>query len=109
MMQNYTYMLECADGSFYTGWTNHLCQRLIAHQNGTGGKYTRAKRPVKLIYFETFSTKQEAMSREWAIKHLTRKEKEKLLQGSIEEERQNYIKYCNQQAQWKEESEYNPV
>lgn len=72
---NYTYILQCADGTLYTGWTNDLGRRLAAHNAGKGGKYTRSRRPVSLIYYEAYDTKQEAMRREWAIKQLTRAEK----------------------------------
>ena len=78
---NYTYILECADGTFYCGWTNDLENRLKAHNEGKGAKYTRPRRPVKLIYFETFDTKEEAMKREYRIKQLTRAQKEKLITG----------------------------
>lgn len=78
---NYTYILECADGTFYCGWTNDLEQRIKAHNEGKGAKYTRPRRPVKLIYFETFDTKEEAMKREYRIKQLTRAQKEKLITG----------------------------
>lgn len=77
---NYTYILSCADGTLYTGWTNDLDRRLAAHNAGRGGKYTRVRLPVTLVYHEEFETKQEAMSREWAIKHLTRKQKLKLIE-----------------------------
>lgn len=76
---NYVYMLRCRDGSLYTGWTNNLEKRLKAHNSGKGGKYTASRRPVELVYFETFPTKQEAMSREYAIKQLTRAQKLALL------------------------------
>lgn len=72
---NYTYILECRDGSLYTGWTKDLDRRLREHNAGKGAKYTKSRRPVILAYFETFATKKEAMSREYAIKHLKRKEK----------------------------------
>lgn len=72
---NYTYILRCADGTLYTGWTNDLEKRLASHNAGTGGKYTRARRPVELVYFEEFATKEQAMSREWHIKQLSREEK----------------------------------
>lgn len=73
---NYTYMMKCADGTLYTGWTTSVEKRLKAHNEGTpGAKYTRAKRPVELVYYEGYATKEEAMSREYAIKQLTRKEK----------------------------------
>ncbi len=76
---NYTYILECHDGSLYTGWTNDLERRVREHNAGKGAKYTKSRRPVILVYFEEFETKEEAMSREYAIKHLKRKEKLKLL------------------------------
>ena len=71
----YTYMLECRDGSLYTGWTNNLEKRVACHNAGKGGKYTASRLPVNLVYYETFETKQEAMRREYAIKQLTRAEK----------------------------------
>ena len=77
---NYTYILRCADGTYYTGWTNDLEKRLAAHNAGTGGKYTRARRPVELVYHEEFATKEEAMSREWHIKRLSREEKLRLIE-----------------------------
>ena len=72
---NYTYILRCGDGSLYTGWTNDLDKRIQEHKTGRGGKYTRAHAPVELVYYESFDTKKEAMSREWHIKQLTRKQK----------------------------------
>lgn len=78
---NYTYILRCGDGSLYTGWTNNLEKRLEAHNAGRGGRYTRSRLPVKLVYSESFDTKKEAMRREAAIKKLTRQEKEKLIKG----------------------------
>ncbi len=78
---NYTYILSCADGTLYTGWTNDLDRRLAAHNAGRGGKYTRSRLPVTLVYYEEHETKQEAMSREWAIKHLTRGQKLGLIEG----------------------------
>ena len=76
---NYTYILQCKDGTFYTGWTNNLERRLKAHNDGKGAKYTKARRPVILVYYETFETKEEAMKREYAIKQMTRKENERLV------------------------------
>ena len=66
---------------FYTGWTNNLERRVKAHNAGKGAKYTKSRKPVKLVYFETFLTKQEAMRREWEIKQLSRVEKWKLIQA----------------------------
>lgn len=74
-MTNYTYVVRCADGTFYTGWTTCLERRLTAHNRGTGAKYTRTRRPVTLYYYETWATKSEAMRREWEIKQLSHQEK----------------------------------
>ncbi len=76
---NYTYILHCADGTLYCGWTNDLKKRLHAHNSGIGAKYTKSRRPVTLAYYEAFETKQEAMKREYAIKQLPRKKKEELI------------------------------
>lgn len=76
---NYVYMLRCADGSLYTGWTNDLERRVKNHNLGLGGKYTRSRRPVELVYFEPCETKEAAMSREWHIKRLKREEKLRLI------------------------------
>ena len=76
---NYTYVLRCADGSLYTGWTNDLEKRLAAHNAGTASKYTFPRRPVEIVYTEQFATKREAMSREYQIKQLTRQEKLELI------------------------------
>lgn len=76
---NYTYILQCSDGTYYTGWTNDIAKRLKTHNEGKGAKYTRARLPVTLTYYEAFETKEEAMRREWEIKQLSRKEKEKLI------------------------------
>lgn len=78
---NYTYLLQCADGSLYCGWTNQLQARVQAHNEGNGAKYTKSRRPVALVYYETFATKQEAMRREWAVKQMTRKQKLELIAG----------------------------
>ena len=72
---NYTYIVRCKDDSLYCGWTNDLKKRLTSHNAGKGAKYTRSRHPVTLVYFEIFNTKEEAMSREFAIKQLTRQEK----------------------------------
>lgn len=76
---NYTYLLQCADGTLYCGWTNHLDKRVETHNAGKGAKYTKARRPVVLAYYEEFETKEEAMKREAAIKQLTRKKKLNLI------------------------------
>ena len=76
---NYCYILRCGDGSLYTGWTNDLEKRVMTHQLGLGGKYTRSRLPVELVYFEECESKEAAMSREWHIKRLSRAEKLKLI------------------------------
>ena len=78
---NYTYILQCADGTFYCGWTNDLAKRLAAHNAGTASKYTAPRRPVEIVYTEQFATKQEAMSREYHIKQLNRQEKIDLIRN----------------------------
>lgn len=72
-------MVECSDHTYYTGWTNDLEKRIRAHNAGRGAKYTKPRRPVRLVYFEVFATKEEAMRREWEIKQMSRREKERLL------------------------------
>ncbi len=74
-------MLKCSDGTLYTGWTNDLEKRVEAHNSGKGAKYTKARRPVELDYYKGFETKEQAMKREYAIKQLGRKEKQKLIAG----------------------------
>lgn len=76
---NYVYIIECSDGTFYTGWTNNLEKRIDAHSKGIGAKYTRGRGPVKLIYHETFEEKVDAMKREAEIKKLSRKAKQALI------------------------------
>ena len=82
--KNYTYILQCADGSYYCGWTNDIEKRLRAHNAGTASKYTRVRRPVRLVYLEMSPTKEAAMSREWHIKQLSRPEKEALIRSCPE-------------------------
>ena len=77
---NVCYILRCADGTLYTGWTNDLDRRLKAHSAGKGGKYTRSRLPVALVYAERCETRREAMSREWHIKRLSRAEKLRLIE-----------------------------
>ena len=72
---NYVYILRCNDNSLYTGWTKNLEKRLKVHASGKGAKYTKARLPIELVYFEEFEDKIEAMRREYVIKQLTRKEK----------------------------------
>ena len=77
--KHYVYILKCADGTFYTGWTTDPERRTKVHNSGKGAKYTRARRPVELIYYEEFDDKIEAQKREYAVKRLSRAEKEVLI------------------------------
>ena len=78
---NDTYIVECSDGTLYCGWTNNLEKRIKDHNAGKGAKYTKPRLPVKLVYFETYDTKEEAMSREWHIKQLPKKRKLLLIEN----------------------------
>jgi len=79
-MSHYVYILKCADGTYYTGYTTDVEKRVKAHNEGRGAKYTRSRIPCETVYTEAFEDKREAMRREWEIKNrLTRKEKEKLI------------------------------
>lgn len=82
-MSNYVYILSCADGTFYTGWTTHLEERVKTHNQGKGAKYTRSRLPVKLLYWEEYSDKGEALRREAAIKKMSRKQKEELVGRNV--------------------------
>lgn len=75
----YIYILQCADGSLYTGYTNDVSKRLLKHSSGKGSKYVRTRLPVEVVYTESFKTKSEALKRECAIKKLKRKDKLKLI------------------------------
>lgn len=79
---NYTYIVECKDGSLYTGWTNNIEKRIADHNSGKGAKYTRSRGPVSLVHLEIFDTKEEAMSREARIKRMNRKKKMDLIESS---------------------------
>lgn len=76
---NYTYIVKCSDGTYYTGWTTDIKRRIGDHNSGRGAKYTKSRLPVELVYYEVFQSKVEAMKREYAIKQLTRKKKEELI------------------------------
>ena len=78
-MSFFCYMVECADGTFYTGWSTDPERRVKVHNAGRGAKYTRMRRPVKLIYLEELPDKSSALKRERAIKKLSRKRKETLV------------------------------
>lgn len=75
----FCYILSCADGTFYTGWTTDPVRREKQHNRGVGSKYTRMHRPVTLVYLETQPNRSEAMKRELKIKRLTHAQKQKLV------------------------------
>lgn len=84
--KNFVYIVECCDGTYYTGWTVNLEERLKIHNEGTGpkaAKYTRGRRPVNLVYYEEYDNKSEALKREIAIKKLTRAKKQILINSKI--------------------------
>ena len=80
-MTCYCYIVECSDGTYYTGWTTDPERRVKQHNKGVGAKYTSTRRPVKLVYLETQSTRTDAMRRELAIKKMNRIQKSKLVEG----------------------------
>jgi len=71
----FVYILECADGTLYTGWTTDLDRRVQAHNAGRGARYTRGRRPVRLVYWEHAADRGSAMRREAAIRRLRRRDK----------------------------------
>lgn len=77
--RHFVYVVRCADDSLYTGWTTDLERRIATHNAGKGAKYTRSRRPVALVYYETFDDKVAAQQRERAIKKLSRAQKEALI------------------------------
>ncbi|KLH96139.1 GIY-YIG nuclease family protein [Brevibacillus formosus] len=81
---HYVYILSCADGTLYTGYTTELIRRLAAHNEGKGAKYTRGRGPVELLYWEEGADRSWGLRREESIKRLTRKKKEELIGGASE-------------------------
>ena len=82
-MTCYCYILECADGTYYTGWTTDPERRVNQHNKGIGARYTKTRRPVRLVYLEEQQNRTDAMRRELAIKKLKREQKSKLVEGYI--------------------------
>ena len=95
------YILECADGSYYTGSTNNLERRLQQHQNGEGANYTKKHLPVKLVYFEEFQRIDEAFYREKQVQGWSRKKKEALINGCFDKLSslsKNYTQYPRKES-----------
>ena len=80
MTDHWVYVVECSDGTFYTGYTTDVTRRVAEHDAGNGAKYTRGRTPVTLRYTERFDSKSDAMSREYRIKQLSRRQKERLIE-----------------------------
>lgn len=80
----YTYMVVCSDQSLYTGYTDDLVRRMGRHNSGEGAKYTRSRLPVRLVYWEKYPSKRQAMQREYAIKQWSRRQKLRLLQPDLD-------------------------
>ncbi len=87
-----TYILRCQDGSLYTGVTNDIERRLKMHNNGTGARYTRVRRPVELVYQENRMTRSEALIRECAIKAMPKAKKEELAGGKVSRSKGQKVK-----------------
>jgi putative endonuclease len=75
----YVYIVQCVDGTLYTGYAVDLDKRIEAHNNGRGAKYTAGRRPVSLVYSESFDSKSDALKREHELKRRTRKNKQALI------------------------------
>lgn len=82
-MTCYCYIVECSDGTYYTGWTTDPERRVSQHNKGIGAKYTSIRRPVKLVYLEIQPDRTAAMQRELAIKRLKREQKARLIAGDL--------------------------
>jgi putative endonuclease len=82
---HYVYVLECSDGSFYTGYTTDVERRVTEHDAGDGAKYTRGRTPVELVHVEQYDSKSAAMSREYELKQFTRTQKERVVESSDSE------------------------
>ena len=95
MTVSYIYVVECADKSFYTGYTTDIVRRIKLHNAKKGAKYTRARGPVTLVYFEEYETKSEATRAESTFKKLTRMQKEQYIFENISKEKENKIRYYN--------------
>lgn len=85
MTSHHVYMLECSDGTFYTGYTTDVDRRVQEHNQSEGAKYTRGRTPVILVHTESFDTRSAALQREYAVKQLTRSEKETLVEDQSTE------------------------
>ena len=81
MVKGYVYILECCDGSYYTGSTKDLSNRMWEHENGKGANYTRSRLPVKLVYYEEYTRIDSAFNREKQIQGWSHDKKKALIEG----------------------------
>jgi putative endonuclease len=86
----FVYILQCSNGTYYTGYTNNLENRIKEHNSGNGAKYLRGKLPVKLVYAKEYRYYKNALNRERNIKKMTRKEKERLIKVYEKDNRCNH-------------------
>ncbi|MGL4521159.1 MAG: GIY-YIG nuclease family protein [Bacilli bacterium] len=84
-MPCFIYIAHCSDDTYYTGWTTNLERRLLAHNKGSGAKYTRIRLPISFVYTEECPDRSSAMKREYAIKKLTRLQKIQLIESTKED------------------------
>lgn len=87
----FIYIVKCRDETYYTGYTTDIERRLKAHNEGKGAKYTRCRLPVELVYWEQYEEKSQALKREYAIKQLTRKQKQQLIGRSAYAEKEHAL------------------
>ena len=88
-MPYYVYVIQCEDGSFYTGYTKNVNRRLTLHKNGKGARYTRMHKPKKLVYTEEFKTRAEAMRRERKVKTMGHQKKRTLVRSQRKSKRRD--------------------
>jgi len=98
-MESYVYIVECVDGTLYTGWSSRPIQRIAAHNAGKGAKYTRGRRPVKLMYLERMEDKSAGLVREAQIKKLKAEEKRSLIERYAQ--RSAACWRCLEETQWR--------
>ena len=102
MTKGYMYILECSDGSYYTGSTKDLVRRFKQHQNGEGANHTKKRLPVKLVYFEEFTRIDWAFEREKKVQKWTRKKKEALMNGDFK--KLHELSECQNETHYKKNS-----
>jgi len=87
VVRHFVYIVRCADGSLYTGYAKDVTARVVAHNRARGAKYTASRRPVTLVYSQWFRSVGAALRREYAVKQLSRAEKEALIERKVRSKR----------------------